>query len=74
MDCATTVPVPVLAPEATTRICNLKTEVYSRVCGYHRPVSNWNHGKKSEFKDRRTFEPVKSIREADRRLASERVA
>lgn len=30
-------------------------EVYSRVCGYHRPVKNWNKGKKEEFKDRREF-------------------
>jgi len=36
-------------------ICNRKTEIYSRVCGYFRPVSNWNHGKKEEFKDRKTF-------------------
>lgn len=35
--------------------CALKTEVYSRVCGYHRPVSNWNEGKREEFKDRKTF-------------------
>ena len=24
-------------------------EVFSRVCGYLRPVQNWNHGKKEEF-------------------------
>ena len=36
--------------------CGEKTEVYSRVCGYFRPVSNWNKGKKEEFKDRKTFE------------------
>lgn len=36
--------------------CNLKTEVYSRVCGYHRPVGNWNEGKRSEFKDRVAFD------------------
>jgi len=36
--------------------CGEKTEVYSRVCGYFRPVSNWNKGKKEEFKDRRTFD------------------
>ena len=28
-------------------------EVYSRVVGYYRPVSNWNIGKKQEFKERR---------------------
>lgn len=38
--------------------CSMKTELYSRVCGYHRPVSNWNEGKKSEFKDRKTFKAL----------------
>ncbi len=28
-------------------------EIYSRVVGYYRPVSNWNIGKKQEFKERR---------------------
>ena len=35
--------------------CGAKTEIYSRVCGYFHPVSNWNKGKKEEFKDRKTF-------------------
>lgn len=35
--------------------CGEKTEVYSRVVGYFRPVSNWNKGKKEEFKDREKF-------------------
>jgi hypothetical protein len=35
--------------------CNKPTEVYSRVCGYHRPVNNWNKGKKEEFRQRRPF-------------------
>ncbi len=30
-------------------------EVYSRVVGYHRPVSRWNNGKAREFTDRKTF-------------------
>ena len=38
--------------------CGLKTEVYSRVCGYFRPVANWNHGKKEEFKDRKAYNPA----------------
>lgn len=33
-----------------------KTEVYSRVVGYLRPVSQWNKGKKAEWIDRKTFE------------------
>jgi len=32
------------------------TEIYSRVCGYIRPVSQWNNGKAAEFEDRITFE------------------
>lgn len=32
-----------------------KCEVYSRVCGYIRPVAQWNEGKVEEFKDRVTF-------------------
>ena len=38
--------------------CGEKCEVYSRVTGYFRPVSNWNKGKKEEFKDRKTFKVV----------------
>jgi len=32
-----------------------ETEVYSRVVGYLRPVSQWNKGKQQEFKDRKEF-------------------
>ena len=35
--------------------CGLKTEVYSRVVGYMRPIKQWNKGKKAEFIDRLTF-------------------
>ena len=35
--------------------CGLKTEVYSRVTGYFRPVCQWNLGKKEEFKDSLEF-------------------
>jgi len=38
--------------------CGSKTEVYSRVCGYFRPVENWNKGKKEEFKDRKSYTPA----------------
>jgi anaerobic ribonucleoside-triphosphate reductase len=31
-------------------------EVYSRVVGYLRPVSQWNDGKQSEFRDRQVFD------------------
>jgi len=37
------------------RTLGLKTEIYSRVCGYLRPVRQFNPGKKQEFKDRVDF-------------------
>lgn len=43
-------------PISSERRCGCKTEVYSRVCGYFRPVANWSAGKREEFKDRRTFD------------------
>jgi hypothetical protein len=30
-------------------------EVYSRVVGYFRPVSQWNKGKQEEFNERKEF-------------------
>ena len=35
-----------------------KCEVYSRVVGYLRPVSQYNKGKKAEYKDRRPFKKM----------------
>jgi ribonucleoside-triphosphate reductase len=35
--------------------CQAKTEVYTRVCGYFRPVQHFNLGKKAEYRDRKTF-------------------
>jgi len=32
-----------------------KCEIYTRVMGYHRPVSSFNIGKKSEFYSRKYF-------------------
>ncbi len=40
--------------------CNEKCEVYSRVTGYIRPTSNWNRGKKEEFKDRKMYDVGKA--------------
>ncbi|MBQ4423584.1 MAG: ribonucleoside triphosphate reductase, partial [Clostridia bacterium] len=39
----------------TCPICGGKTEVYSRITGYYRPVQNWNDGKAQEFKDRKVY-------------------
>ena len=35
--------------------CHEKTEVYSRITGYYRPVQNWNDGKAQEFEDRQVY-------------------
>ena len=35
--------------------CGRKTEVYSRITGYYRPVQNWNDGKSQEFRDRKVY-------------------
>ena len=46
-----------LAGEQTVcPICGAKTEVYSRITGYYRPVQNWNDGKAQEFKDRKVYD------------------
>ncbi len=36
--------------------CGKKSEVYSRITGYYRPVQNWNDGKTQEYKDRQTYD------------------
>ncbi len=36
--------------------CGEKTEVYSRITGYYRPVQNWNDGKSQEYKDRQVYD------------------
>ncbi len=41
--------------------CGEKTEVYSRITGYYRPIQNWNDGKSQEFKDRVEYDPIKAI-------------
>lgn len=35
--------------------CGEKTEIYSRITGYYRPVQNWNDGKVQEFEDRQVY-------------------
>lgn len=43
-------------------ICKRKCEVYSRIVGYHRPVSHWNRGKKQEYKDRQEYSESISLK------------
>ena len=38
--------------------CEAECEIWTRVMGYHRPVSSFNRGKKSEFKERLAFDPT----------------
>ena len=45
--------------------CNKRVEVFNRVVGYYRPVSNWNDGKKEEWEDRVEFD-VKEIGSVDK--------
>jgi len=46
---------PVTCPKCDYEFCGKPTEVYTRVVGYHRPLKNFNKGKKQEFKDRKNF-------------------
>ena len=41
--------------------CGKKTEVYSRITGYYRPVANWNDGKLQEYKNRQTYDIKNSV-------------
>ena len=37
-------------------VCGEKTEVYSRITGYYRPVQNWNDGKLQEYHNRTEYD------------------
>lgn len=39
----------------------IKTEVYSRVSGYFRPVDQWNKSKQEEFTERRDLKYKEEI-------------
>jgi len=42
--------------QKSVRLANYKPcEVYSRVCGYLRPVQQWNSGKQQEYKERKEY-------------------
>jgi len=42
--------------------CGSKTEVYSRITGYYRPVQNWNDGKAQEYKDRKVYNAAEAVK------------
>ena len=41
--------------------CGSKTEVYSRITGYYRPVQNWNDGKLQEYANRTEYDVENSV-------------
>ncbi|MDE6516732.1 MAG: ribonucleoside triphosphate reductase, partial [Acetatifactor sp.] len=41
--------------QATCPHCGCKTEIYSRITGYYRPVQNWNDGKLQEYSNRTEY-------------------
>ena len=44
--------------------CGKRTEVWSRITGYYRPVQNWNDGKVQEFKHRKEYNLASSVLKA----------
>ena len=40
--------------------CGAETEVWTRVVGFHRPVKNWNKGKREEYRERKAFDMQKA--------------
>ena len=57
--------------EYTCPICGKKTEVYSRITGYYRPVQNWNDGKSQEYKDRKNYKVAAASAPVERVVAKE---
>ncbi len=45
----------VFTKEDWTQVARTKCEIYTRVMWYHRPVTSFNTGKKSEFYSRTYF-------------------
>lgn len=50
-----TVPTPVLSAADLKDEERTRCEVWTRVMGYHRPVTSFNKGKKSEHRERQFF-------------------
>ncbi len=51
--------------------CGEKTEIYSRITGYYRPVQNWNDGKTQEYKDRKAYSIGASVLKHNRAMNHE---
>ncbi len=41
-------------------------EIWTRVMGYHRPISSWNKGKRSEHKERKYYREDVTLNSLDR--------
>lgn len=54
--------------------CGTKTEVYSRVVGYLRPVQRWNDGKQCEYSMRKTYRVPSALEESESPRHTENVA
>ena len=46
----------IVGEQATCPKCGKRTEVYSRITGYYRPVQNWNDGKLQEYANRTEYD------------------
>ena len=42
-------------------LCGQRTEIYSRITGYYRPVQNWNDGKLQEYANRTEYDVANSV-------------
>ena len=54
----------------TCPLCGEKTEVYSRITGYYRPVQNWNDGKSEEYKNRKLYNISASVEKFQKRATA----
>ena len=45
-------------------------EIWTRVMGYHRPVSEFNKGKKEEFYQRKCFTEEKAVQRMNKDVAT----
>ncbi|NCB93133.1 MAG: ribonucleoside triphosphate reductase [Clostridia bacterium] len=51
----------------TCPTCGKKSEVYSRITGYYRPVQNWNDGKSQEYKNRTVYDILSSSEPSEKK-------
>ena len=61
----------IVGEKFTCPFCGEKTEVYSRITGYYRPVQNWNDGKAEEYKNRKLYNISNSIAKRNFDVAKE---